>query len=223
MSSSARVHPDNISTDPTRGHTEGVASPVRPELSARQSDTVDRLCLAAEAEVEELGFEELTVRNVAKRAGVAPATAYNYFTSKEHLITEVFWRRLRTQSAGQYRDGADAAERVGATLQALSLLVADAPRLAAACTAALLTNSPEVRAMRDRIGLEWRRRLQDALGDEGDLLTLTTLEYVISGALVHAGTVDLDYSALPARLSAMARRICGSQAVSPDQTYQEKQ
>lgn len=177
-------------------------------LTARQADTVARLCEAAEAEVEELGFDDLTVRNVARRAGVAPATAYTYFTSKEHLITEVFWRRLTSQPGGEYRRDADVTERVGATLQTLSLLVADAPRLASACTAALLTNSTEVRGMRDRIGLEWRRRLQAALGEDGDQLTLTTLEYVISGALVHAGTVDMDYSALPARLSAMARRIC---------------
>jgi hypothetical protein len=116
-----------------------------------------------------------------------PPRAYTYFTSKEHLITEVFWRRLTSQPGGEYRRDADVTERVGATLQTLSLLVADAPRLASACTAALLTNSTEVRGMRDRIGLEWRRRLQAALGEDGDQLTLTTLEYVISGALVHAG------------------------------------
>ena len=32
---------------------------------------------------------------MARRAGVAPATAYTYFASKEHLVTEVFWQRVR--------------------------------------------------------------------------------------------------------------------------------
>ena len=35
---------------------------------------------------------------VAKRAGVAPATAYTYFASKEHLVAEVFWRRFVGQA-----------------------------------------------------------------------------------------------------------------------------
>ena len=49
---------------------------------------------AAVAELIETGYAALTVRNVARRAGVAPATAYTYFASKEHLVAEVFWRRF---------------------------------------------------------------------------------------------------------------------------------
>ena len=41
------------------------------------------------------GYDGLTVRNVARRAGVAPATAYTYFASKDHLLAEVLWRRLQ--------------------------------------------------------------------------------------------------------------------------------
>ena len=36
------------------------------------------------------------MRDVAALAGVAPATAYTYFVSKDHLVAEVFWRRLST-------------------------------------------------------------------------------------------------------------------------------
>src|SRR4029450_7144530 len=45
------------------------------------------------------GYDDLTVRTVARRAGVAPATAYTYFTSKAHLVAEVFWRRVRALPA----------------------------------------------------------------------------------------------------------------------------
>src|SRR5690606_25562569 len=66
----------------------------RRRLSPRQAATVQKLVVAAVEELREVGYDALTVRNVARRAGVAPATAYNYFTSREHLVTEVFWRRL---------------------------------------------------------------------------------------------------------------------------------
>ena len=41
----------------------------------------------------------LTVRNVARRAGVAPATAYTYFSSKDHLLAEVLWRGMEALPA----------------------------------------------------------------------------------------------------------------------------
>ena len=46
---------------------------------------VHRLVDAAVEELHRTGYEGLSVRNVAKRAGVAPATAYTYFSSKDHL------------------------------------------------------------------------------------------------------------------------------------------
>lgn len=185
-----------------------------PAVSRRQADTIDRLCVAAEAEVRDVGYEQLTVRNVARRAGVAPATAYTYFSSKEHLVTEVFWRRLVRGSGTVHHNDDDIAARVSATLTDLSLLVADAPELAAACTVAMLSNETAVKAVRDRIGLEWRRRLLDSLGPGADPLVLSALEFLISGALVHAGTEHLSYSDLPARLAGMARLICTNAEVT---------
>jgi cytochrome P450 len=48
----------------------------RRRLTDRQADTVRRLTDAAVEEARETGFDGLTVRGVARRAGVAPATAY---------------------------------------------------------------------------------------------------------------------------------------------------
>ena len=73
----------------------GLTEAPRRELTARQAAVVDRLTAAAVHEIRAKGYEGFTVRNVAARARVAPATAYTYFASKDHLITEVFWRRLR--------------------------------------------------------------------------------------------------------------------------------
>ena len=68
-------------------------------LTERQAEAVDQLVDAAEAEVEASGYDGLSVRNVARRAGVAPATAYTYFSSKDHLLAELLWRNARDRAA----------------------------------------------------------------------------------------------------------------------------
>lgn len=183
--------------DPVPSSTE----PTRRQLSAKQAATVQRLTVAAVEQLREHGYEGLTVRNVARAAGVAPATAYTYFTSREHLVTEVFWRRLEALPETRLDRRRSAAQRVSSTMADLALLVADEPELAAACTVAMLAGDPDVRLLRDRIGLEWRRRLGVALGDDPDPDVLRTLEFAISGALVHAGTGHLAYTDLPDRLT----------------------
>lgn len=173
----------------------------RRQLSAKQAATVQKLTVAAVEELRAHGYEGLTVRNVARAAGVAPATAYTYFTSREHLVTEVFWRRLGALPESRVDRRRSAAARVSATMSDLALLVADEPELAAACTAAMLANDPDVKLLRDRIGLEWRRRLARALGDEAAPQVLSTLEFVISGALVQAGMGHMTYQELPGHLT----------------------
>jgi AcrR family transcriptional regulator len=175
--------------------------PTRRQLSAKQAATVQKLTVAAVEELREHGFDGLTVRNVARTAGVAPATAYTYFTSREHLVTEVFWRRLEGMPETAVDRRRNAAGRVAATMTDLALLVADEPELASACTAAMLANDPDVQLLRDRIGAEMHRRLSRALGDRADPAVLATLEFVISGALVHAGVGHMTYLDLPARLT----------------------
>jgi len=190
------VHP----VGPSNGST-------RRALSGRQAQTVQKLILAAVEELREQGFDGLTVRNVARRAGVAPATAYNYFASREHLVTEVFWRRLRTLAESRVDMRHSAPERVSATMTDLALLVADEPELASACTVAMLATDPDVKLLRDRIGVEWRRRLSLALGENADPAVLTTLEFAMSGALLQAGMGHLRYEDLPARLDGAVRLV----------------
>lgn len=176
-------------------------------LSDRQAQTVQKLVVAAVEELREQGFDGLTVRNVARRAGVAPATAYNYFTSREHLVTEVFWRRLRALPDSRVDMRRAVAARVSATMTDLALLVADEPELASACTVAMLATDPDVKLLRDRIGVEWRRRLSLALGEQTDPAVLTTLEFAMSGAMVQAGMGHLEYEDLPERLDGAVRLV----------------
>jgi len=181
----------------------------RRHLSDRQARTVAGLLDATVDELREVGFDGLTVRNVARRAGVAPATAYNYFASREHLVTEVFWRRLEALPETRIDRRRTAASRAAATLAEMALLVADEPELAAACTAAMLSNDPDVKVLRDRIGLTWRLRLQAALGDDADPAVLRSLEFAVSGAMLQAGMGHLDYTDLPDQLARTAELVVG--------------
>ena len=84
--------------------------------------------------LRESSYADLTVRAVAARAKVAPATAYTYFSSKNHLIAEVYLDLIR--KVDYFTDVNDTrSSRVEKTLRAMALTVADEPEVAAACTA----------------------------------------------------------------------------------------
>ncbi|MGK5558064.1 TetR/AcrR family transcriptional regulator [Actinomadura kijaniata] len=183
------------------GNQRLTTEPTRRRLTERQADTVRRLTDAAVAELRATGYDGLTVRNVARRAGVAPATAYTYFASKNHLITEVFWRRL--SALPPVTEPGD----VGGVLREIALLVSDEPELAAACTSAMLGGDPDVRELRVRIGLEIRARLQAALGEGADPRVVGALEIAYAGALVHAGMGYTSYARMADRLGETAELI----------------
>ena len=203
MSSQASVLAPGV---PPRGPS---TEPTRRTLTARQALTVQRLTDAAVVEVRAHGYDGLTVRNVARTAGVAPATAYLYFASKDHLITEVFWRRLDSLPETTHGSRAGANTRLASTLADLALLVADEPELASACSIAMLGSDPDVRLLCDRIGLEMHRRVAAALGDDADPAVVRALDLMISGALLHAGMGHLSYEELPARLSEVSQLLVG--------------
>jgi AcrR family transcriptional regulator len=177
----------------------------RRQLTAKQADTVDRLGRAAIEVLGREGFAGLTIRMVAAEAGIGAATAYTYFSSKEHLVAEVFWRRLACTPA-PVTESPDPTVRVIAVLRHIALLVADEPELAGAVTNALLGRNPEVRHLRRRIGREIHQRLVAALGpDCADVVE--SLELLYAGALVHAGMGSASYAQIADRLEASARLL----------------
>src|SRR5438874_11167489 len=167
--------------------THGIIEAPRRTLSARQAIAVERLVEAAVREIRAKGYEGLTVRNVAARARVALATAYTYFASKDHLITEVFWRRLRALPDPSFDRRRGTTGRVVEALRDVVLLVSNEPELAGACTAAMLAPDPDVKRLRDRIGAQIRHRIRSALGDRAEPSVLRALELAVSGALLQAG------------------------------------
>lgn len=174
----------------------------------RQEETVRKVLDAAVEMLRESSYSDLTMRAVAARAGVAPATAYTYFSSKNALIAEVYLRLVREVPV--FTDvNHSTQQRVTAQLRELALLVADEPELAAAATTALMGDEPEVRVVRDKIGLEVRRRISSALGPGAWPEVLTTLEMIFYGALVQAGTKSLTYYQMADRLDSVIALIMG--------------
>ncbi len=187
----------------------------RQALNPRQAETVQRLWEAGLAELRETGHEALTIRVVAARAGVSPATAYTYLASKSHLFAELFWRHL-TAGDPPPVTGATAVERVQATVRATTDRIVAEPALAAAVTPALLGTDPDVERLRLRIGAELVRRFETALaGSEGHdpvrPALLDALVLAFSGALLQAGMGIFTYEHMADRLEqAVAVIVAGN-------------
>ena len=127
-----------------------IASTPRRQPGSRRSQTVQRLLDAAQAELASGDPDQVTVRSVAASAGVSPATAYNYFASREHLFAEVFCHHLEAHA--QTRLEGSPTARLQQTTRHLSATIASAPHLAAAATKSLLGTDPDVERLRVRIG-----------------------------------------------------------------------
>ncbi|MGN2640232.1 TetR/AcrR family transcriptional regulator [Nocardia takedensis] len=187
----------------SRGDSSNVEA-TRRRLTGKQADTVDKLTRAAVEVLSREGFAGMTIRMVATAAGVGTATAYTYFSSKEHLVAEIFWRRLKSVPA-PVSDDPDATVRVLEELRGIAMLVADEPELSGAVTSALLGRDPDVEHLRMRIGAEIRQRLARALSPDPDDEVIESLELLYAGALVRAGMGYESYADIADRLERAAR------------------
>ena len=98
----------------------------------RQEETFRKVLTAGMEMLRESSYADLTVRAVAARAKVAPATAYTYFSSKNHLIAEIYLDLM--SKVPYYTDvNEPMSVRVEKALRNLTLVVADEPEVAAAC------------------------------------------------------------------------------------------
>ena len=101
-------------------HPELADGPVRPEVDG---GAADRLVAVAIEAFREHAFEEVTVADLALRAGVAKGSVYHHFASKEELFAAAVGRVL-AETADAF---ADVVGRLGGPAR-----VAAAPELAAA-------------------------------------------------------------------------------------------
>jgi AcrR family transcriptional regulator len=186
-----------------------LTSAPRQQLRPRQAETVQRLVAAGLEQLAEVGPELLTIRQVAVRAGVSPATAYTYFSSKAHLLAELFWRRLVAHAEAHEPVGRSAVARVQSVTRALTEMLADAPHLASGATFALLGTDPDVERLRLRIGGTFVEMFEGALGSSATPERLDALILAFSGALLQAGMGVVTYADLGDRLDGVVATILG--------------
>ena len=156
-------------------------------LSKRQAVTVDALLSAGLEALHEVGWEGLSLRDVAARAGVTHTTAYNYFTSKEHLVAEINWRLLEALPEPEPAPDAPLASRLTEALRGASQMFADDHDLADAVFASMVARDPDITRLRDAIGTELLRRLGVAAGPDHDPRVVWAALVLYSGAMVQAG------------------------------------
>lgn len=178
----------------------------RQGLNARQAETVARLLEAAEQELAEAGTDALTIRTVASRAGVSPATAYTYFGSRNHLFAELFHRKVLLEHPAAI-EGGSPIERVTGVTRHLATVLAQKPHLAAAANHALLGTDPDVDRLRVVIGAEIFGRFERALGAGADAELLDALTLALTGALLQTGMGLISYDHLADRLDAVMATI----------------
>ncbi|MCW2661155.1 MAG: Transcriptional regulator, TetR family protein [Mycobacterium sp.] len=162
--------------------------------TARRSDrrpaqTIRKVLDAGLEELRESSYATLTMRAVATRAGVSPASAYTYFPSKSALVAAVYLRFLHDLPL--HTDVNDTTQtRVSATLRDMALMVADEPELTTACGAALMADDPAVKPLRDEIAEEVSRRIAAALGPGWPRAVKSALQMTFAGALMTARFVS---------------------------------
>jgi TetR/AcrR family transcriptional regulator, cholesterol catabolism regulator len=143
-----------------------VAEVVSRPLSPTQAATRRRLLEAARELATEEGYEGVTVRAVAARAGVSAPTAYHHFRSKDHLLVDVLIELVgRTGDDLDARpvEGPTAADRAAATLSRVVANVTRAPDLYVAVTRAYLTGGSDVAHATDAMEATTRRFIDLAL------------------------------------------------------------
>lgn len=176
-------------------------------LSDRQSSTVSALLDAALTELRESGFDQLSLRSVAHRAGVTHTTAYSYFTSKSHLIAELHWRQIQQMPEVQPASGSPFADRVHAAFSGPATAMANEPALAQAVLGAFVTNEPNVLRVRDAIAEALSARLSSALGDRDEPKVHLALLTHYSGAMLVAGMLTKDYLGVIDQMDALAHLL----------------
>lgn len=182
-----------------------------PSGAVRRSDrrpaqTIRKVLDAGLEELRESSYANLTMRAVATRAGVSPASAYTYFPSKSALVAAVYLRFLRDLPL--HNDVNDATQtRVSATLRDMALVVADEPDLTTACGAALMADDPAVKPLREQIGEEVSKRIGAALGPGWPRAVTPALQMTFSGALMTARFVG--YQEIAGQLDEAVNLILG--------------
>jgi len=186
------------------------AIPSRRALAGRSPETVDRLLDAGLELLREKGYDQLSMREVCRRAELTHATAYGYFSAKQHLVAEAYRRRVE-QWCHAPVTGDTPLQRLSNIFAELGTLMAAEPELSTAASAAVLSRDPDVEQIRNRIGLAMVERLRVAAGEAYGDTMIDALNIAVSGAMIQAGMNSYTYEAMAERLTSVAALLLRGQ------------
>jgi AcrR family transcriptional regulator len=189
--------------------TGDVRITVTRTLTKDQQARRSRLIEAASELAIEGGYTAVTMHDVADRAGVARATVYRYFASKDHLLTEAA-ATWAVDIVELDAPGDTPEQRLSGLLERLVEVAADNLLFTSAIVQAVTSQDSGVDASRNDLFLYIRDRFGTAI-DPGNSLgelagvELDDVESVI-GHLVLAALISLTSLARPvSEVSAMVR------------------
>ena len=173
---------------------------IERRLTSAQAERRDRVREAARALAEAGGYAAVTMDAVAERSGVARATIYRYFASKDHLLAEVavdWGREIAARLQSDPPSGATTAARVASCLRQVLEAAFARPRLTAAVVASAISSEPEAVRAQQRFTSVIPGLLDVAIADaavarRADIEGL--IGHVLFSVLVNAtsGRIDAD-------------------------------
>ena len=147
--------------------SETGAPVVRRSLSATKAATRRRLLDAARDLAADGGYDAVTMRAVAQRAGVSAPTAYQYFSSRDHVLVDVLIDLASGTTAvitARPSRRREPVERTVATLRRVVQRMEDEPQLFVALVRAYVSGVPEVRHASAAMQSSMRMWIDSALG-----------------------------------------------------------
>ncbi|TDE16955.1 TetR/AcrR family transcriptional regulator [Actinomadura sp. 6K520] len=188
-------------------------------LSKDQQARRERLIDSARELALEGGYAAVTMHDVADRAGVARATVYRYFATKDHLLTEVAaaWAHRAIDDIGTVEVGETPLERLTALLERIVYVAAAEPTLTSAIIQAVTSDDSSVDDPRTVLFLFLRDRLSTAIGDpvpERDDVEIV-LGHVLLAALVSLASLRQPADEVAAMVRTAGRLVLAGALAAP--------
>jgi AcrR family transcriptional regulator len=182
-------------------------------LSKDQQARRERLIDSARELALEGGYPAVTMHDVADRAGVARATVYRYFATKDHLLTEVAatWAHRVTDDIDALAVGDTPLERLTALLERIVHVAAEEPTLTSAIIQAVTSDDSSVDDARTVLFLFLRDRLSTAIGDpvpERDDVEIV-LGHVLLSALISLASLRQPVEEVATMVRTAGRLVLG--------------
>lgn len=118
-----------------------IAEPPRKRLTGRQQARRAGILSAVRQLIAELGYDGVTMREIARRSGVATSTLYEIYGGKDKLLARAVDERLKIVSDAMQKendDGFYGAERLLHFFEQLTNAVLERPKLSRAVAARIM-------------------------------------------------------------------------------------